>query len=127
LDGRTQTLPAIYSLSSSDFHDVTSGNNGYAAGSGYDLVTGRGTPIVSKVAVDLAGGSSSTPTPSIGSFAVNPTAVPLGGTVTLTASNGTGTGGTGSSGAVYRGSNRAAGLQTGSQPGGGGGAAARAT
>src|SRR5262249_24670204 len=69
LDGRTQTLPAISSLSSGDFHDVTTGNNGYAAGPGYDLVTGRGTPIVNKLAVDLAGGSSSpTGNPSIGSF-----------------------------------------------------------
>jgi subtilase family serine protease len=28
-----------------DFHDVTTGNNGFAAGPGYDLVTGIGTPI----------------------------------------------------------------------------------
>jgi subtilase family serine protease len=28
------------------FHDVTSGNNGYPAGRGYDLVTGLGTPQV---------------------------------------------------------------------------------
>src|SRR5262249_32942393 len=80
LDGRSQTLPDVYSLSSSDFHDVTTGNNGYAAGTGYDLVTGRGTPIVNKLVPDLAG-VSSTPTPSIGSFAVNPTSVQIGGAV----------------------------------------------
>ena len=38
LDGRSGTLPAIYGLPSSDFHDITSGNNGNAAGVGYDLV-----------------------------------------------------------------------------------------
>ena len=29
LDGATQTLPKIYALPSSDFHDITTGNNGY--------------------------------------------------------------------------------------------------
>jgi subtilase family serine protease len=37
-----------------DFHDVTHGSNGYAAGSGYDLVTGLGTPIVSNIVPLLA-------------------------------------------------------------------------
>ena len=27
------------------FHDITSGNNGYPAGPGYDLVTGIGSPV----------------------------------------------------------------------------------
>jgi subtilase family serine protease len=37
---------ALYSLSSSDFHDITSGSNGgYSATTGYDEVTGRGTPV----------------------------------------------------------------------------------
>src|SRR5262249_2961072 len=44
LDGRTQTLPAIYQLPSTDFHDITSGNNRLAASPGFDLVTGRGSP-----------------------------------------------------------------------------------
>ena len=48
LDGATQTLPLLYSLSSTDFHDITSGTStgspAYSAGPGYDLVTGRGTP-----------------------------------------------------------------------------------
>lgn len=63
LDGFTQTLPALYKLPSSDFHDVTSGSNGgFRAGTGYDLVTGRGTPIANLVVRDLVGGSSgSTP------------------------------------------------------------------
>ena len=28
LNGRTETLPKIYSLAQSDFHDVTTGSNG---------------------------------------------------------------------------------------------------
>jgi subtilase family serine protease len=58
LDGVTQTLPKIYALPAADFHDITSGNNGFAAGPGYDLVTGRGTPIAPLLIPDLAGVSS---------------------------------------------------------------------
>jgi subtilase family serine protease len=55
LDGPTQTLPAIYSLrNSGDFHDVTTGSNGYSAGYGYDLVTGVGTPVANRLIGDLA-------------------------------------------------------------------------
>lgn len=54
LDGRSMTLPRLYSASSADFRDVTSGSNGaYSAGPGYDLVTGRGTPIVNQLVPDL--------------------------------------------------------------------------
>ena len=31
LDGRTQTLPALYNMPASNFHDITTGNNGYLA------------------------------------------------------------------------------------------------
>jgi hypothetical protein len=48
----------IYQLSSSDFHDITTGSNGYSAGPGYDLVTGRGTPIANMLVPDLAGYTS---------------------------------------------------------------------
>jgi subtilase family serine protease len=45
---------AVYQLSPSDFHDVTSGYNVLAtAGPGYDEVTGIGTPIAYKVVEDL--------------------------------------------------------------------------
>ena len=44
LDGGSQTLPALYSISSADFRDVIVGSNGYAATPGYDLATGRGAP-----------------------------------------------------------------------------------
>ncbi len=61
LDGPTQTLPMLYSLSSSDFHDITSGSStgspSYSAGPGYDLVTGRGTPVANRVVSDLVGSS----------------------------------------------------------------------
>ena len=51
----TQTLTALYSLPPSDFHDITSGNNGeFSAGPGYDLVTGLGTPIANLLVPDLA-------------------------------------------------------------------------
>lgn len=60
LDGARQTLPALYSPAmNGDFHDVTSGFNGYYAGHGYDLVAGRGTPIALNVVRDLMYVSSS--------------------------------------------------------------------
>ncbi|HZZ27744.1 MAG TPA: hypothetical protein VFE46_07015, partial [Pirellulales bacterium] len=45
----------LYNLPSIDFHDVTSGNNGAAAGTGYDLVTGLGSPRANILVPDLAG------------------------------------------------------------------------
>jgi subtilase family serine protease len=53
LDGATQTLPALYAASSSNYLDVTAGSNGYGARAGYDLATGRGSPTASLV-LDLA-------------------------------------------------------------------------
>lgn len=41
----TQVQTDLYSLPSSDFHSITTGFNGYDATSGYNLVTGLGTPI----------------------------------------------------------------------------------
>jgi subtilase family serine protease len=57
LDGPSQTLPMIYALAGSGFHDVTSGSNGdgYTAGPGYDLVTGWGSPDAAQVVAQLAG------------------------------------------------------------------------
>jgi subtilase family serine protease len=57
----SQTLSQLYSISSSDFHDITSGNNGYSAGSGYDLVSGRGTPIANLLEPALSGVSATAP------------------------------------------------------------------
>jgi hypothetical protein len=57
LDGPSQTLPILYAASSSSFHDVTSGSStgspAYSAKAGYDLVTGRGTPIANDVVSEL--------------------------------------------------------------------------
>jgi hypothetical protein len=55
LDGHTQTLPDLYRLPDSDFHDIITGDNGYPAGPGYDLATGLGSPIANLVVADLIG------------------------------------------------------------------------
>ena len=58
LDGGSGTLPDIYNLPSSDFHDITSGSNGaFSAATGYDLVTGRGSPNAPLIVAGLAGTS----------------------------------------------------------------------
>ena len=55
LDGPSQTLPALYNLPAADFHDITSGSNGgFSAGAGYDMVTGRGTPVANLLVPALA-------------------------------------------------------------------------
>ena len=60
LDGPTQTLPMLYGIYnnqvkySADFHDITTGNNGFPAGAGYDQVTGIGSPIANLLVPDLA-------------------------------------------------------------------------
>lgn len=66
LDGRKELLPALYSLPSTDFRDIVSGaSNGtprLTAGPGYDLVTGRGTPVAEALVRDLvAWGSAAAP------------------------------------------------------------------
>ena len=78
LDGPSQTLPRIYQLPSSVFHDVTSGSNGFAAGTGYDLATGIGTPIANLLVPQLAGVSS--PASKV-SFSVSPSAANAGASI----------------------------------------------
>jgi hypothetical protein len=58
LDGPSQTLPMLYNLPSSDFHDILTGNNGYPAALGYDLATGLGSPNAALLVPALAGYSS---------------------------------------------------------------------
>lgn len=58
LDGATQTLPLLYSLPGADFHDIVAGSNGLAAGAGYDLVTGRGSPMANILIADVAAATS---------------------------------------------------------------------
>ena len=54
LTGDTQTLPALYSLPSTDFHQITMGYNGYNAGTGYNMVTGLGSPKANLLIPQLA-------------------------------------------------------------------------
>jgi subtilase family serine protease len=62
LDGKTQLLPSLYAMSSTNFHDISSGSAGsYTATAGYDLVTGRGSPYADRVVSSLltvTGGST---------------------------------------------------------------------
>jgi hypothetical protein len=51
----TDFLNALYHLPPSDLNDITTGNNGIAASPGYDLVTGRGTPIVDRFVSAMIG------------------------------------------------------------------------
>ncbi len=59
LNGPTQTLPKIYALPATDFHDITTGTStgtpSYSAGPGYDLVTGRGSPRANLIVTGLIG------------------------------------------------------------------------
>jgi hypothetical protein len=50
----TQTQLGLYSIPSSDYHDITTGYNGFAAGIGYDEATGLGTPIANLLVPALA-------------------------------------------------------------------------
>ena len=55
--------PSLYTIGAgssygSDFHDITSGSNGYSATTGYDLATGWGSPNGSGLITALAGSSS---------------------------------------------------------------------
>jgi hypothetical protein len=97
LDGPSQTLPKLYALPQSDFHDITSGSNGaYSSGPGYDLVTGIGTPSANLIApalIDSSGSSgptittpaSATPTPVTGTTTnLSVAATDPGGAATLT-------------------------------------------
>jgi subtilase family serine protease len=60
----TQLLTQLYDLPSSDFHNITTGFNGYYATPGYDLVTGLGTPKANVLVAGLlsANGVSSVTT-----------------------------------------------------------------
>lgn len=57
LDGRSQTLPMLYSMPSDVFHDITTGSSGAHHGNpatvGYDLATGLGTPIANRMAANF--------------------------------------------------------------------------
>ena len=71
LDGPSQTLPMLYSLPSSDYHDITTGAStgtpNLSAGVGYDLVTGLGTPYANLVVNGLIGVAPTVATPAAAS------------------------------------------------------------
>lgn len=56
LDGAATLLPRLYNLPLSSFRDSITGNNGLAAGAGYDLVTGIGSPLADRVVPQLVSG-----------------------------------------------------------------------
>ena len=58
--------PSLYTIGEgssydTDFHDITSGSNGYSATTAYDLATGWGSPNGSALINALAGSASTTP------------------------------------------------------------------
>jgi hypothetical protein len=66
----SSVLNTLYSTYNSanygtDFHDVTTGNNGFAAGVGYDLATGIGSPKANALVPVLATGGAATPPPAV--------------------------------------------------------------
>ncbi|GAP66722.1 protease [Mizugakiibacter sediminis] len=64
--------PLLYQLPASDFHDVTSGNNGgETAGPGYDLASGRGSIILSSAINDIGGGGGNVPPVANFSYVAN--------------------------------------------------------
>ena len=86
--------PTIYPLGLSSgygaaFHDITSGNNGFPAVTGYDLVTGWGSPNGPGLINALTGppGPSFTLTPNPSSFTITP-GNQATSTITVTALNG---------------------------------------
>ena len=69
------TLSAIYALPSTDFHDITTGSNGTAAKAGYDVVTGRGSPIANLIipALIKAANLATTPVSAAGTTSITGT------------------------------------------------------
>src|SRR5262249_38741328 len=63
-----------YALPATDFHDITSGSNGYRARTGYDLVTGRGSPRANLVVANLVGGNAGAAAPAQGNSSTSSTA-----------------------------------------------------
>ena len=51
LNGPQETLPGLYSAIDykTYYNDITTGNNGYAAGTGFDYVTGIGSPMANNL------------------------------------------------------------------------------
>jgi Bacterial Ig-like domain (group 3)/MBG domain (YGX type) len=82
----TETLQALYSLPQSDYNVIASGTNGYTAHTGYNLVTGLGTPSVNHLVPDLVAYNGSGTT-----YPGTPVAPLLDATLTATSANSGGT------------------------------------
>ena len=96
-------LKGIYAAPSSNFHDIVTGNNGYySAGTGYDLVTGRGSPVADLLAATLATYTPSSTTTTSGGTTSGGSSSSSGGSTGSGTGTGTGTGsGTGTGGGGY--------------------------
>ena len=108
---------SLYRLPSADFNQITTGSNGYDAGSGYNLVTGLGSPKANLVVTGLVsanGGSSAlisnpnghasvtvSPSPhDVVIIITPPPTSPIGGTGSGSGSGSTSSTGSGSSTAI---------------------------
>ncbi len=87
--------PAMYTIEegssyATDFHDITSGTSGsYSATTGYDLVTGIGSPNGNGLITALAGGGSTSPSYSLSATAASVTQGSTGtSTVTVSVAGG---------------------------------------
>jgi hypothetical protein len=86
LDGPSQTLPMLYRMAAGNFHDITTGGSlsenqsstgpspTYAAATGYDLTSGRGSPVANLVIPQLVGGTQL-------AFSQQPTSTGAGNTI----------------------------------------------
>src|SRR5262249_16375094 len=95
LDGPSQLLPMISGLPAQDFHDATAGTSfgqpNLGAGPGYDLVTGRGTPVANLVVAHLVAAATTTTLSTSTATAVFGQPVTLRASVTSAAGVPTGT------------------------------------
>src|SRR5262245_51074363 len=95
LDGPSQLLLMLYGLPAQDFHDVTVGTSfgqpNFRAGPGYDLVTGRGTPVANLVVADMVATATTTTLRTSIATAVFGQPVTLTASVTSQAGTPTGT------------------------------------
>ena len=84
--------PLVYQLTSSAFHDVTSGSNGTScctAAAGYDLASGRGSMIISTTLANIGGGGGGTGGTPTASFSFTTNGLTANFTDTSTDSGGT--------------------------------------
>ena len=91
----TQAQTDLYALPSSDFHDITTGFNGYYATSGYDLVTGLGSPKANLVIDGILAANGVSEGSATAQVTVSTPAHQVGGTSSrfdVTSSSASGTG-----------------------------------